>query len=98
MDPMSHNLVFGIIVAVSIAVCITFAYWQVKLVKRIHDVSRSQHTIPENVFWLKRARMAIEADEICQKLVRSRNIWAIIFLFIIVVVAVLMSSAFMVIG
>jgi len=72
-------------VAIAGCVFLAFAYWQRKLVLRIHEVSRTQHQTPENVFWLRRARMAIEADSRCQVLVKKRNRWGLAF------VAVLLS-------
>ena len=74
---MSLDLVFALALTVSVSVWLVLVYWQVKLVKRIHVVSRHQHPIPENVFWLKRVRMAVQDDMISQGLVRKRNIWAL---------------------
>ena len=98
MEPMLFNLVFALVVSVSIAVWLVFVYWQVKLVKRIHVVSRSQHSIPETVFWLRRARMAIEADKTSQGLVHKRNTWAIVFLFTLGLLGILMTYVFFTIG
>jgi len=98
MGPVSLNLVFALVISVTVAVWVVFVYWQVKLVKRIHFVSRSQYQIPENVFWLRRARMAIEADKVSQGLVRKRNTWAIVFLFTLGLLGILMAYVFFTIG
>ena len=65
-----------------------FAYWQIKLIRRINVVSRTQHPIPENILWTKRASMAIKADSYCQTLRKMRNLFAIIFLAMIAVFGV----------
>jgi len=68
-----------------------FAYWQFKFIKRIVTVSKTQHQIPENVFWLKRVRMATEADSLCQTYRKKRNIAGISFLIVFVCIAALMA-------
>ena len=92
------NWVVALVVSVLVCIWLFFTYWQIKLLRRIHVVTRTQHQIPENVFWLKRARMAIEADIISQNLVRKRNFWAAIFVSVIVLVAVIVTAVAIVVG
>nr|BDD47820.1 hypothetical protein 7 [Gammaproteobacteria bacterium] len=92
------NLVVTLAVSAFVAVWLAFVYWQIKLVKRIHVVSRTQHQIPENIFWLKRARMAIESDELSQNLVQKRNFWAAIFVAIIVLMVALIAVLAVAVG
>ena len=98
MEHVLVNLVFALVVSVSVAAWLALTYWQIKLIKRIHVVSRTQHQIPENIFWLKRARMAIESDALSQKLVSKRNFWAAIFVSIIVLVAILIAVLAVMVG
>lgn len=92
------NWVVALVVSALVCIWLFFTYWQIKLLRRIHVVSRTQHQIPENVFWLKRARMAIETDVISQNLVRKRNFWAAIFVSVIVFVAVIVTAVAIVVG
>ena len=79
---------FFIFASVTGIVWLVFAYWQIKLIRRINVVSRTQHPIPENILWTRRAAMAIEADCYCQTLRKRRNLFAIIFLGIIAIFGV----------
>ena len=78
------NYIFALVAILPVSAWLVFAYWQFKLLKRILVVSKRQHPIPENVFWMKRARMAIDSDVVCQGFVRKRNIWALFFFLTLV--------------
>ena len=64
---------------------VVFAYWYIKLIRRVNVVARTQHPIPENIRWIKKARLAIETDVDCQVLERKRNIAAITFFVVMAV-------------
>ena len=59
---------------------LAFAFLQFKLIKRINIVSKAQHKIPSNVYWMKRARQAIETDAECHAVWKKRNVSAFFFL------------------
>ena len=83
-------------IAISIVALVSwliFGYWQIRYIRRILVVSRSQHKIPENVFWLKRARMAVESDYGCQVLQRRRNVAAVVFIAVVAVTAIILAVA-----
>jgi len=71
---------------------VIFAYLQFKLIKRILIVSKKQHDIPGNIFWIKRARLAIDTDDACHNLWRKRNISAMAFLLSLILVGGLMAN------
>jgi len=71
-----------------------FAYWAVLLYRRIQLVSRSLYPIPENVYWMERARLAKATDTECQVLERKKNIAGAVFLVVILVEFILMLSTF----
>ena len=75
----------------TVLIWVVFAYLQFRLIKRILVVSKEQHDIPGNVFWLKRARLAIEADDTCHNFWRKRNISALAFLVSLILVGGLMA-------
>lgn len=67
-------------------------YWQFKLIRRINVVASKQHQIPGNIFWSKRAQLAMSADNISQDIAKKRNKAAIAFLIVIACEAVLLTA------
>lgn len=97
LDDIKLRMELGLIDLVTLSAILALGawlalvYWQIRLAKRIQIVSRQHHRIPEKVFWLTRARRAIEADESCRSIVRLRNTWAIVFLLLTAFVGSLIS-------
>ena len=88
---MDIKIGFQLLTVIAFIAWGVFFYWQIRLIKRIHVISREQHKIPENIFWLKRARLARDADETCQQLWRKRNISALPFLISLIIIGGLMA-------
>ena len=85
------DTVFFIMGVIAFIVWLYAAYWQFILIRRINVVSSKQHHIPGNIFWSKRAQLAISADSSCQNIAKKRNKAAIAFLILVACEAVLLT-------
>ena len=88
-----ETMAIGFSVFALLVFCIA-AYWHIREIRRILVVSRNQHPIPENVFWLKRARQALNADLQCQYLRRKANLWSIVFIVALIPVGLTIALIF----
>jgi len=82
---------FIVLTIMAVVPSLIFGYWQIRYIRRILAVSRAQHGVPENVFWLKRARLAVESDESCQILQKRRNTAAIAFVIVVAAISAILT-------
>ncbi len=93
MDLLFSQSGYTVLAIVAIAPWLVATYWHLLLQKRLHTVSREIFKIPENIPWNKRAAEAKKSDEHAQYLAKIRNIYASLFIVVILFEAALLGLA-----
>lgn len=78
--------------AVALVPWLVAMYWHILLIRRILVVSKSLYPIPENVYWMDRARLVKATDTESQALVTKRNGAAFVFVFVLLIEFIILLS------
>ncbi len=93
MELLFSQVGFTFLAIVAFTPWLVAAYWHLKLMKRLHIVARDIYPVPENIPWNQRAAKAKSSDSEAQMLTKKRNTYALAFIIIVMLEAILLGGA-----